>query len=958
MNLPRVPIGLAAIVLLALAAPAAAQYMYLDSNGDGIHTAADQVNPVGPTTIEIWLDTDSNGDGSPAVCSVAGEPFTINSYAVGLRATGGTVAWGTFTNRQPAIGTHGLRGETPTELIDEYYSFSYLPPGTYRLASLQMDVASGAPSIEIISTVSFPFPDQTSFGSSCDSREFDHTLRLGVDWFDIDGLPFGTGGSPNSAPVLTQPADMVVSVGEPASQALTATDADRQPVTFSKVSGPAYAAVATIEIGSGSAIGKIFLAPHIGDVGQATVMVSAADGIGADQKSFAVTVNSSPNHLPALAGPGSVDVVAGTTRRLRLSAVDPDGQTLAFSKIAGPDFTAVSTLASGAGAGAGSLRLTPSLCDAGSAAVTIGISDGVSTQPASIGLLVLVPSKAIPSPPPYPVPSQTNAVASGDFNSDGNIDVVTASGVNSAMVSISLGGGDGTLAAAQSLTLAGREPSSIAAGDLNEDGHEDLAIAIISDPHVVILIGQGDGSFVEGVTLAVLSLPQKVKMADLNGDGSLDLAVPNSAAASVSIFLGRGDGTFGARNDIEAGGGPIDAAVGDFNLDGLLDLAVPNFTSTSHTITLLDGFGDGTFADSREIPFAGTPFEIVSGDWNWDGKLDLAVSDFLSLRMVILLGDGAGGFTRVGDFGQFEFSLPQSLAAEDLNADGNLDLVIGNLGSSIDIAYGVGDGTFLPVRHIPAAAMAVATGDLNDDGYPDAVTAYGNSLTVWLNDAAGAGAAQARAFLKKSDRITRDGGPAARTCINVEPVAASYRNTDLNFRSITLTSEGTGSVSQISAVELKTADEKDTDRNGIAEVPACFARADLAKLFDKVQGKQTLTARLGGALFDGRRFCAKVDIDVDGGHRSLAVTISPNPLNPQATLRFSTAQDGFVRIRMFDLNGRLVRTLFDRPLVTAGDHQVIIDGRGGNGEMLGSGIYFYQVEALEGTLRGRFTILK
>jgi len=165
-------------------------------------------------------------------------------------------------------------------------------------------------------------------------------------------------------------------------------------------------------------------------------------------------------------------------------------------------------------------------------------------------------------------------------------------------------------------------------------------------------------------------------------------------------------------------------------------------------------------------------------------------------------------------------------------------------------------------------------------------------------------------------------------------------------------------VSQISAVELKTADEKDTDRNGIAEVPACFAREDLAKLFDKVQGKQTVTARLGGALSDGRRFCAKVDIDVDGGHRSLAATLSPNPLNPHAALRFSTSRDGFVRIRMFDLNGRLVRTLMDRPVVAAGDHQVIIDGRGGNGEMLGSGIYFYQIEALEGTLRGRFTILK
>src|SRR6266581_4329966 len=410
MKLPRASIGLIAIALLVSVTPATAQYMYLDSNGDGVHTSADQVNPSGPTVIDIWLDTDSNRDGSPAVCSTDSQaPLNINSYGVALKAAGGTVTWGTFTNRQPAIGNHGIRSETPGEFYDEYYSFSYLPPGTYRLATLQVGVASGAPSIEIASTVSYPL-GMTTFGSFCDSREFDHTLRLGVDWFDIDGLPFGTGGSANSAPVLAQPTDMVVPVGEPASQALTATDADRQPMTFSKVSGPAYATVATIDYGSGSATGKVFVSPHVGDVGQATVMVSATDGIAMDQKSFGVTVNSSPNHQPAFAGPGKVDVVAGTTRRIRLSAIDPDGQPLAFNKIEGPDFAQVSTLLSGAGAGAGSLRLTPALCDAGTSAVAIAVSDGVSAQPSSLDLLVRAPSRAGPSPPPYMVPSSLDAV--------------------------------------------------------------------------------------------------------------------------------------------------------------------------------------------------------------------------------------------------------------------------------------------------------------------------------------------------------------------------------------------------------------------------------------------------------------------------------------------------------------------------------------------------------------------
>jgi len=80
-------------------------------------------------------------------------------------------------------------------------------------------------------------------------------------------------------------------------------------------------------------------------------------------------------------------------------------------------------------------------------------------------------------------------------------------------------------------------------------------------------------------------------------------------------------------------------------------------------------------------------------------------------------------------------------------------------GPTLEIAYGVGDGTFLPPRHIQAVFQAVATGDMNGDGYPDAVSAYGGEVSVWLNDAAGAGAAQARAFLKKSDRSPATAGP-------------------------------------------------------------------------------------------------------------------------------------------------------------------------------------------------------
>jgi hypothetical protein len=132
----------------------------------------------------------------------------------------------------------------------------------------------------------------------------------------------------------------------------------------------------------------------------------------------------------------------------------------------------------------------------------------------------------------------------------------------------------------------------------------------------------------------------------------------------------------------------------------------------------------------------------------------------------------------------------------------------------------------------------------------------------------------------------------------------------------------------------------------------------VGRLFDQLRGRQIVTAHLEGALANGRRFCTPVDLFVVGNKRHFAVFITPNPLNPQATMQFSTSVDGFARIRMYDLNGRLVRTLLDQPNLPAGDHEVIIEGRNQNGARLASGIYFYQIEAQEGTLRGHVTILK
>jgi len=109
----------------------------------------------------------------------------------------------------------------------------------------------------------------------------------------------------------------------------------------------------------------------------------------------------------------------------------------------------------------------------------------------------------------------------------------------------------------------------------------------------------------------------------------------------------------------------------------------------------------------------------------------------------------------------------------------------------------------------------------------------------------------------------------------------------------------------------------------------------------------------------GAHFSGEVEIDVFGtGGSSLAASVSPNPFNPEGTLSFVTKRPGAMRARLFDMNGRLVRTLADQSSAAAGYHDIRIDGRGENGARLASGVYFFRLETADGQTVGRISILK
>ena len=330
------------------------------------------------------------------------------------------------------------------------------------------------------------------------------------------------------------------------------------------------------------------------------------------------------------------------------------------------------------------------------------------------------------------------AVISADFNGDGQPDLATANSTGNT-VSILLGIGNGTFAAAPSSPLAaGTNPDALAAGDLDGDGNADLVVANAGDNAVVIFLGIGNGTFQSGGTYSVGTYPSSVATGDFNGDGVPDVAVANQNDHTISVLIGMGNGTFSQPNPAYTAG-TMDVAtvvIGDFNKDGKLDLAVTN--PSSDTVSILKGNGDGTF----QAPVALTtgaagdhPAAVTAFDFNGDGNLDLAVTNLNAKVVAILLGNGDGTFQPRMTFPATNGAQigPSAMTIGDFNGDGRVDLAIATQGdNTASILIGNGDGKFQSPLEFPPGnlAVGVATGDFNGDGRLDLAVANMTDSTV------------------------------------------------------------------------------------------------------------------------------------------------------------------------------------------------------------------------------------
>jgi uncharacterized protein (DUF2141 family) len=239
------------------------------------------------------------------------------------------------------------------------------------------------------------------------------------------------------------------------------------------------------------------------------------------------------------------------------------------------------------------------------------------------------------------------------------------------------------------------------------------------------------------------SIPISVTTGDFNGDGISDLAVANQTSGGahgdvVAILLGNSDGTFGAATYLTVGSFSVSVVTGDFNADGKLDLAVANYGSND--VSILLGTGTGTFGAATNFGAGTNPEKVIVGDFNGDGKLDLAVANLNGNDVSILLGTGTGTFGAATNFA-VEMA-PFSVAIGDLNGDGKLDLAVANQDSGgVSILLGTGTGTFGAATNFAFAAKpkSVAIGDFNGDGKLDLAVANfaSNCVSILLGTGTG-----------------------------------------------------------------------------------------------------------------------------------------------------------------------------------------------------------------------------
>ncbi len=235
----------------------------------------------------------------------------------------------------------------------------------------------------------------------------------------------------------------------------------------------------------------------------------------------------------------------------------------------------------------------------------------------------------------------------------------------------------------------------------------------------------------------------------------------------------------------------------------------------------------------------------------------------------------------------------------------------------------------------------------------DGIDTDSDNATVGVSTPAGV------LFQTGTYKLLRLGSQKPIWCTHLEASNGQFSVSAVDLPSVRL--QRPGLPTSIPAIVDKGIVLSDADRDGVPDLQLCFRKEDLRVLFADTQGKQSVQVSVVGALSPGGgNFNATSFIEVSsgGGGGALTAMVRPHPLNRSGAVAFTTSAPGRAALSVYDLNGRLLRTIRSAARLGPGSHTIPFDGRDRQGRQLASGVYLFRVEAGGEAQSGRFTILR
>ncbi|MFI5252106.1 MAG: FG-GAP-like repeat-containing protein [Bacteroidota bacterium] len=404
--------------------------------------------------------------------------------------------------------------------------------------------------------------------------------------------------------------------------------------------------------------------------------------------------------------------------------------------------------------------------------------------------------------------SGPSGLAEGDLDGDGKPDLVVANYYSN---TISIYRNTGTSGSFTSGSFALKfdlptdpNPTGVAIADLDGDGKLDIIVVTsgsneVSVYHNISSPGSlNSGSFASFIDFSTGSLPNSVAIGDIDGDGKPDIVVTNGSSNTVSVLRNESaigsitSASFDLPITFATGTSPVGLALGDIDGDGKVDIVTANGGGNSisifRNIATPGPITSGSLAGKVDFPTGSSPYDVVIGDLDGDGKQDIVVSNNSSNTISIFRNTSTPGIIASGSLaGKVDFpsgASPRALAIGDMDGEGRPDIVVTNdLNYTISVfdnhttMGSITTGSFgarLDFTTGPRPYNGLVIGDMDGDGKPDIAASdlNGNTISLFHN------------------RVS----PPPLMAISPDSFAVTLRQSDTTSRVLTIGNNGSGNL--------------------------------------------------------------------------------------------------------------------------------------------------------------------